>query len=62
VPGREAYYPLADDASRSLYNHYASLASGEKNIIFGGRLGEYRYYDMDEVIESALKTVEKELR
>jgi len=62
VPGREAYYPLADDASRSLYKHYASLASGEKNIIFGGRLGEYRYYDMDEVIESALKTVEKELK
>lgn len=59
--GDEPYYPVNDDVNNVLYLRYRRLADQEKNIIFGGRLGEYKYYDMDMVIESALACVEGEL-
>lgn len=52
--GDEPYYPINDDINNELYKKYSELAKAEKNIIFGGRLGEYKYYDMDKVIEAAL--------
>ncbi len=58
--GDEPYYPINDDRNTKLYKDYAKLAEDEKNVIFGGRLGNYRYYDMDKVIEAALEVVEKE--
>lgn len=60
--GEEAYYPVNDDKNQKLYEQYKELAAKEKNVIFGGRLGEYKYYDMDKVIESALNLAEKELK
>lgn len=60
-PGDEPYYPVNDERNSNLYAQYKALADKEKNIIFGGRLGEYKYYDMDAVIASALNLVEKEL-
>ena len=60
-PGEEAYYPVNNDQNQKLYAKYVELAKNEGNVIFGGRLAEYKYYDMDKVIESALKLVEKEL-
>lgn len=56
-PGEEAYYPVNDSRNSELYNQYAALAVKEKNVIFGGRLAEYKYYDMDDVIASALQAV-----
>ena len=53
--GDEPYYPVNDDINNSLFEHYKELANLEKNVIFGGRLGEYKYYDMDAVIDAALK-------
>ena len=53
-PGDEPYYPVNDEANGALYARYKALADGERGVIFGGRLGEYKYYDMDKVIESAL--------
>ena len=53
-PGDEPYYPVNDEKNSKLYAEYKSLADSEKGIIFGGRLGEYKYYDMDAVIASAL--------
>lgn len=61
-PGKEAYYPVNDDKNQKLYEQYKELAAKESNVIFGGRLGEYKYYDMDKVIKSALKLVERELK
>ena len=58
--GDEPYYPVNNDKNAALYEKYAELASKETNVKFGGRLGEYKYYDMDKVIESALDFVEKE--
>ncbi len=52
--GMEPYYPINDDKNQELYARYAALAVEEPHVIFGGRLAEYRYYDMDKVIESAL--------
>ncbi len=52
--GDEPYYPVNDDKNSSLYLEYRRLADCEKNVIFGGRLGEYKYYDMDAVIDAAL--------
>ena len=60
--GEEPYYPLNDEKNSALYREYAKLAEKEKNILFGGRLGEYKYYDMDAVIASALKLADRELR
>ena len=51
--GMEPYYPVNDDKNQTLYRQYAALAEKE-NVIFGGRLGEYKYYDMDKVIEAAM--------
>ncbi len=56
-PGEEAYYPVNNDKNQKLYAQYAELAKKEKNIIFGGRLAEYKYYDMDDVIKSSLNMV-----
>ena len=56
-PGEEAYYPVNDERNQKLYEQYAELAKKEKKAIFGGRLAEYRYYDMDDVIKSALACV-----
>ena len=58
-PGDEPYYPVNDEANTALYNRYAELASQEKNVIMGGRLGSYRYYDMDQVIAEALRKAEE---
>ena len=60
-PGDEPYYPVNDDKNGKLYAEYKKLADNEKNIIFGGRLGEYKYYDMDAVIAFALDMCEEEL-
>ena len=55
----EPYYPVGDAANLSLYEKYRAAADQEKRVLFGGRLGEYRYYDMDQVIAAALKAAEK---
>lgn len=60
-PGDEPYYPVNDEKNGKLYAEYKKLADAEENVIFGGRLGEYRYYDMDQVIAAALECVEKRL-
>ena len=54
-PGDEPYYPVNDEKNSSLYAQYKELAAKEKNVVFGGRLGEYKYYDMDQVIAVALE-------
>lgn len=59
-PGEEAYYPVNNDKNQQLYEKYAALAVQESNVIFGGRLAEYKYYDMDDVIKSALICADKE--
>ena len=59
--GDEPYYPMNDDKNNALYGKYEQLAKQESNIIFGGRLGQYKYYDMHNVIAEALKCVAKEL-
>ncbi len=58
--GDEPYYPINDDKNGELYAKYKALAEKESNVIFGGRLGEYKYYDMDAVIASALTLCKKE--
>ena len=60
-PGDEPYYPVNDEKNGALYSKYRELAQKEKKVVFGGRLGEYKYYDMDAVIASALDMCEKEL-
>ncbi|MCD7818134.1 MAG: UDP-galactopyranose mutase [Lachnospiraceae bacterium] len=60
-PGDEPYYPVNDEKNARLYAQYKALADAEEKIIFGGRLGEYRYYDMDQVIAAALERCECEL-
>lgn len=60
--GDEPYYPVNDEKNSELYKKYKALADKESKIIFGGRLGEYKYYDMDTVIDSALKRVDVELK
>ena len=59
-PGDEPYYPVNDEKNQKLYRQYLELAQKEQQVIFGGRLGEYKYYDMDKVIESALNVVKRE--
>ncbi len=58
-PGDEPYYPVNDEKNSRLYAAYKALADREPNVIFGGRLGEYKYYDMDQVIAAALKTAQQ---
>ncbi len=59
-PGDEPYYPVNDEKNSALYAKYRELAQAEDHVVFGGRLGEYKYYDMDAVIASALDMCEKE--
>lgn len=61
-PGDEPYYPVNDEKNGALYKEYRALADQEGKVIFGGRLGEYKYYDMDAVIASALECAKRELR
>ena len=58
--GKEPYYPINNEKNNSIYSKYKELAEKETNIIFGGRLAEYKYYDMHNVIEKALECIEKE--
>ena len=60
--GDEPYYPVNNDQNNALYEEYKALADKEENVIFGGRLGEYKYYDMDKVIEVALQVAVAELK
>ncbi len=60
-PGDEPYYPINDERNNKLFAEYQKLAAQEKNVLFGGRLGQYRYYDMDKVIEAALALAKEEL-
>ena len=61
-PGDEPYYPVNDTQNGALYVEYKKLADAEPKVIFGGRLGEYKYYDMDQVIEAALIRSTEELQ
>lgn len=58
--GMEPYYPVNDEKNQTLYQKYAELAKKEEKVLFGGRLGEYKYYDMDKVIASAMQAAERE--
>ena len=58
-PGMEPYYPVNDDRNNSLADQYRALAAAEPNVLFGGRLAEYKYYDMAPTIESAINAVEQ---
>lgn len=60
-PGDEPYYPVNDEKNGAVYQAYRELAAQEEKVVFGGRLGEYKYYDMDKVIESALTMAKEEL-
>ena len=59
-PGDEPYYPVNDEKNAALLQQYQAMAAREEKVIFGGRLGQYRYYDMDQVILEALRTAERE--
>ena len=59
-PGIEPYYPINDEANNALYEKYKTLAATRPDVIFGGRLGQYKYYDMDKVIAAALIAVDDE--
>lgn len=59
--GDEPYYPMNDEKNNTLYEKYKALAQKEDKVIFGGRLGMYKYFDMHHVIEEALKCVKKEM-
>lgn len=60
-PGDEPYYPVNDEKNGALYKKYKGLADNEENVIFGGRLGEYKYYDMDQVIAATLDCTDRVL-
>lgn len=60
--GDEPYYPINNERNNNIYNKYKELAESERNVIFGGRLAQYKYYDMHHVIEQALNTVKKEFK
>ena len=60
-PGMEPYYPVNDEKNTALYERYHGLAQQEQKVFFGGRLGQYRYYDMDAVLLAALALAEQEL-
>ncbi len=60
-PGDEPYYPVNDERNNRLFGEYQKLAAQEENVLFGGRLGQYRYYDMDKCLEAALEMVHAEL-
>lgn len=54
-----AYYPVNDEKNNTLFEEYKKLAEKEENVIFGGRLGDYKYYDMDKVVAAALDRLEE---
>lgn len=58
-PGDEAFYPLGDEHNKEIYNRYLSLGAGDDRVVFGGRLGSYKYYDMDDAIEAALRKADE---
>lgn len=58
--GKESYYPINDEKNMALYEAYKRLAEERENLIFGGRLGQYKYYDMDKVVEAALQCVKEQ--
>ena len=60
-PGQEAYYPINDAYNQAIYQRYKQLTQQQSHVIFGGRLAEYKYYDMDKVFESALQLADQEL-
>lgn len=60
-PGKEPYYPLNNEETEALCAHYRALAKAERRVIFGGRLGEYKYYDMDQIVRRALTAAADEL-
>ena len=60
-PGDEPYYPVNDEKNATLLQQYQAMVAEEEHVIFGGRLGQYRYYDMDQVIAEALRTAEREM-
>lgn len=60
--GDEPYYPVNDGKNNTLLEKYREMAQTQRHILFGGRLGQYKYYDMDKVIEAALQAVECELQ
>ena len=60
LKGKEPYYPINNERNNELYEKYAELAKTDKKVIFGGRLGQYKYYDMDKVIAAALECVNNE--
>ena len=62
TPGKEPYYPINNDRNNELYKKYEELAQNDNKVIFGGRLGQYKYYDMDKVIAAALECVEINLK
>ena len=57
--GMEPYYPVNDEKNNILFKKYKALAENEENVVFGGRLGDYKYYDMDKVIRAALDQLEE---
>ena len=59
--GKDSYYPINDEKNTTLYEAYKRLAQERKDLIFGGRLGQYKYYDMDKVVEAALQCVKEQL-
>ena len=61
TPGKEPYYPINNDRNNELYKKYEELAQNDNKVIFGGRLGQYKYYDMDKVIAAALECVKNNL-
>ena len=61
APGDEPYYPINDERNTKLYEQYAALAAEEGKVVFAGRLGGYKYYDMDKAIDAAFDLVEREL-
>ena len=58
--GDEAYYPINDDKNQNIYQQYKLLADQLPQVIFGGRLAEYKYYDMHQVVEKALEVVDSQ--
>ena len=60
--GMEPYYPVNDEENTALYARYKEQADTRPDVIFGGRLGQYKYYDMDKVIRSALDVVREEIK
>lgn len=61
-PGDEPYYPVNDEKNSNLYREYKKMADAQEKVIFGGRLGEYKYYDMDQVIDAALELCGKKFK